>query len=54
MDIEYIEYDIEEDATALATFYELGGGGTPKIVIGDEVISGFNVALIEQALAQKQ
>ena len=42
--IEYTEYDISKDKAALAESMRVSNGArtTPVIVIGDEVIVGFN------------
>jgi glutaredoxin len=40
--VEYTEYDIEQDATANARFQKLGGRGVPLIIIGKDVIHGFD------------
>lgn len=44
--IRYTEQDIEQSSTALQQHKKLGGNGVPLIVVGDEVIKGWN----EQAL----
>ncbi|NTV69090.1 MAG: glutaredoxin family protein [Azonexaceae bacterium] len=44
--IRYTEQDIEQSSTALQQHKKLGGNGVPLIVVGDEVINGWN----EQAL----
>ena len=46
--IRYTEQDIEQSSTALQQHKKLGGNGVPLIVVGDEVIKGWN----EQALRQ--
>ena len=46
--IRYTEQDIEQSSTALLQHKKLGGNGVPLIVVGDEVINGWN----EQALRQ--
>jgi glutaredoxin len=46
--IRYTEQDIEQSSTALLQHKKLGGNGVPLIVVGDEVIKGWN----EQALRQ--
>jgi glutaredoxin len=40
--IAYVEYDVERNGTAWRENKRLGGGGVPTIVVGDEVVSGFN------------
>lgn len=44
--IRYVEQDIEKSSEALARHRKLGGKGVPLILVGDEVINGYN----EQAL----
>jgi glutaredoxin len=46
--IRYTEEDIEQSSTALQQHRKLGGNGVPLIVVGDEVVKGWN----EQALRQ--
>jgi len=46
--IRYTEQDIEQSSTAYQQHRKLGGNGVPLIVVGDEVIKGWN----EQALRQ--
>lgn len=40
--IRYTEHDIEHSSTALQQHRKLGGKGVPLIVVGDEVIKGWN------------
>ena len=46
--IVYTEYDVERDRDAYHENRRLGGGGVPMIVVGDQLVSGFN----EQGLTQ--
>lgn len=48
--IRYIEYDIEKSSAALAEHRKLGGQGVPLIVIGDEVVRGYNEATLRALL----
>lgn len=48
--IRYIEHDIEKDPTALLRHQKLGGSGVPLIVVGDEVVDGFNEARLRKLL----
>lgn len=48
--IRYTEYDIEKSATALSEHRKLGGHGVPLIVVGDEVIKGYNEQTLRQLL----
>lgn len=49
--VRFNELDIAADAQAKADFDRLGGAGTPLIVIGDQVIHGFDPSRIDAALA---
>lgn len=40
--VEFTEYDIEKDASANARFQQLGGRGVPLILIGKDVVRGFD------------
>ena len=46
--IRYTEHDIEQSSVAYKEHRNLGGNGVPLIVVGDDVIKGWN----EQALRQ--
>ena len=48
--IRYTEYDIEKSSEALARHRKLGGNGVPLIVVGDEVINGYNEGALRQLL----
>jgi len=48
--IRYIEHDIEKSSTALAEHQKLGGNGVPLIVVGDEVVRGYNEDTLRQLL----
>ncbi len=49
--IRYTEYDIEKSSAALNEHHRLGGQGVPLIVVGDEVIKGYNEGALRQLLA---
>ena len=49
--IRYTEYDIEKSSEALKEHHKLGGNGVPLIVVGDEVINGWNEGALRQLLA---
>ena len=48
--IRYTEHDIEKSSDALLTHRKLGGNGVPLVVIGDEVIKGYNEATMRELL----
>jgi len=48
--IAYVEHDIEKSAEALNQHRKLGGNGVPLIVVGDDVIKGYNEAALRQLL----
>lgn len=48
--IRYTEYDIEKSSDALREHRKLGGNGVPLIVVGDEVIKGWNEGALRQLL----
>lgn len=48
--ISYVEHDIEKSSEALSQHRKLGGNGVPLIVVGDEVIKGYNEAALRQLL----
>lgn len=48
--ISYVEHDIEKSSEALSQHRKLGGNGVPLIVVGDEVIKGYNEASLRQLL----
>jgi glutaredoxin len=48
--IRYTEEDIEQSSTALLQHKKLGGNGVPLIVVGDEVIKGWNEQSLRQLL----
>ena len=50
--IPYTEYDVEKSARAYEEYQRISGRGVPVIVIGDQVIQGFNKPAIKSALAQ--
>lgn len=49
--ISYVEHDIEKSSEALARHRKLGGKGVPLIVVGDEVIEGYNESALRAVLA---
>lgn len=48
--IDYVEQDIEKSSEALSQHRKLGGNGVPLIVVGDDVIKGYNEAALRQLL----
>jgi glutaredoxin len=48
--IRYTEQDIEQSSTALQQHKKLGGNGVPLIVVGDEVVNGWNEQTLRQLL----
>ena len=40
--VAFFEYNINEDEKALQRFNELGGRGTPVVVVNDSVLLGYN------------
>ena len=48
--IDYVEQDIEKSSEALSQHRKLGGNGVPLIVVGDDVINGYNEATLRQLL----
>ncbi len=48
--IRYTERDIEQSSTALQEHRKLGGNGVPLVVIGDEVVKGWNEQTLRQLL----
>lgn len=51
--IPFVELDIEKNTLAAKQHLELGGGGVPKILIGDRKIQGFMPEVIDAALKQR-
>ncbi len=49
--ISYTERDIEKSSDALVQHQKLGGNGVPLIVVGDDVIRGYNEGALRQLLA---
>jgi glutaredoxin len=49
--IRYTEYDTEKTTEGYEGYRKLGGGGVPLIVIGADVMRGYNEAGLRQALA---
>ena len=50
--IPYTEYDVEKSARDYEEYQRISGRGVPVIVIGDQVIQGFNKPAIRKALKQ--
>ena len=51
-DVSYEDYNVAEQRDKLQEMVELSGQrGVPVLKIGDEVIVGFNQAMIDQALS---
>lgn len=48
--IRYTEHDIEKSSVALSEHKKLGGNGVPLIVVGDEVIRGWNEGRLRELL----
>ncbi len=48
--IPFIEYDVEKSARAYQEYQQISGRGVPVIVIGDQVIQGYNQQAIRSAL----
>ena len=48
--IRYTELDIEKSSDAAAGHRRLGGNGVPLIVVGDEIVNGYNEALLRKLL----
>ena len=48
--IQYVEYDIEKSSDALREHRKLGGNGVPLIVVGDEVVKGWNEVALRRLL----
>lgn len=46
--IQFIDYDIEKNASARAQYKQLGVRGVPVILVGDERMVGFSAAGFEQ------
>ncbi|WP_027457457.1 glutaredoxin family protein [Dechloromonas agitata] len=49
--IQYVEHDIEQSSEALKEHRKLGGNGVPLIVVGDDVVKGWNEAALRRLLA---
>ncbi len=48
--IAYVDLDIEKDKDAAQQHVKLGGGGVPKLLIGNRKIQGFAPDAIDEAL----
>ena len=48
--IEFTDYDVEHNAAAAKGFRQLGGGGVPLVVIGDEVLHGYRPDQMKELL----
>lgn len=48
--VSYQEYDVEKSAAGRTQFAQLRGRGVPVLVIGDEIIRGFDKRAIDKAL----
>ena len=52
--IPFLERDVEAGDTAIDDLYQsIGYPGVPKIVIGNKIINGFNLAMIKQELGEQ-
>ena len=49
--VSFTSKDIASDQTAFDELVKLGSSGTPTIVIGDEVVIGFNPRKLDALLA---
>jgi glutaredoxin len=49
-DLAYVEHNINATQETRAAFYAMGGRGTPLVLIGGQMIHGFNPLRIEAAL----
>ena len=49
-DIRYVEYNIDKSTEAYKQHKKNGGRGVPLIVVGEEVIGGYNEAALRQLL----
>ena len=52
--IAFTAYDIENDGAALQRYNKLGGGGVPILVIGSQVMYGFNKAKFESIMKNEK
>lgn len=48
--IRYTEHDIEKSSAALGEHRRLGGNGVPLIVVGGDVVKGYNEGALRQLL----
>lgn len=48
--VPYQEFDIEKSEEAARRFHQLNGRGVPVLVVGDEVIHGFDQGSMQAAL----
>lgn len=48
--IQYTELDIEKSSEAAEDHRRLGGNGVPLIVVGDDIVNGYNEARLHQLL----
>lgn len=48
--IPYTEYDIELDSRAHVEYQRVGGGGVPIILVGEQVVHGFDERRLRRAL----
>ena len=49
--IKYTEYDTEKTTEGYEGYKKLGGGGVPVIVVGADIMHGYNEAGLRQTLA---
>lgn len=52
--IPFTEYDIEKSREGRSQYDELNGKGVPLILVNGEIIRGYNLAAIKQAMATQQ
>ena len=50
--IDYQEYDVEQSATGLLGLWAFRANGVPVVVVGNEVIYGYNMDKVSAALDQ--
>ena len=51
--VRYTRFDVEKDKKGKQLYEQLGRGGVPIVMIGKDIIRGFNTVEIEQALTSK-
>lgn len=51
--ISYVEYDVEKDEAASDAFRKYGGRGVPLLVVGENVIHGWNADELDELVAAR-